>query len=160
MRICIISDTHDNLAEVRKLVDKLNCLDCGMLIHCGDICGPGVLQELARLRCEVHCCFGNMDDKGQVSKAAAETRVRCHGEKGMLEVEGRKIGFVHLPNLAYKMAESGEFHVVFYGHTHLVNKEYIGKTLFVNPGEIQGRKWSPSFALYETVSGDVRIQRL
>jgi putative phosphoesterase len=71
-------------------------------------------------------------------------------ERSEVEFNGKKIGFTHFPDYAKKMAQSGKYDLVFYGHTHRPWDEKVGNTHMINPGELAGQFYKPCFATYDT----------
>jgi putative phosphoesterase len=59
-----------------------------------------------------------------------------------------------------KKAETGTFDVVCYGHTHRPWVEKIGDCLLVNPGELAGQRYKPTFAIYDTESNALELKIL
>ncbi len=59
MRIAIISDTHDHIVNLRAAVKYCNAFSVSMIIHCGDLISPFMLDELARFSGAVHLIYGN-----------------------------------------------------------------------------------------------------
>jgi len=89
--------------------------------------------------------------------SADSKNVTHHGETGKINVEGRKIAFTHHPEDAEKLAESGEYDVVFHGHTHKKREEKFGECILINPGEIMGRVGTPSYAIYDTTTKKIEF---
>jgi len=57
-KVIIISDSHGNLDNVRKIVEKEKNYD--MVIHLGDLIGQDdLLKEICK--CEIKCVRGNCD---------------------------------------------------------------------------------------------------
>ena len=138
MRIAVLSDSHDNISNLERLLPRLQ--DAGMLIFCGDLCAPFSLETLARgFSGPVHVTLGNND----VSLA-----VPC----GQIEVEGHKVAFVHEPLFAEGLAALGRFDAVFFGHSHQREVRKLGKTLLANPGEVMGRLGQPGCGIYDTAA--------
>ena len=81
-------------------------------------------------------------------------------EKVELEFNRRKIAFCHFPDIAKKLAQSGKFDLVFYGHSHRPWDEKIGNTHMINPGELAGQFYKPTFAVYDTTSGSLELKIL
>ena len=160
MKIGIISDTHDNIENTREVIRQLQDKGCECLIICGDFCAPFMMKEFAAFNGKVHCCFGNTDDRFLSPKFAIENGIDFHGDHGEIEVDGKKIAFTHLPIYAKGLAVSGNFDLVCYGHTHVANKEKIGKTWFVNPGNVKGMKTAASYAVYNTESDEIEIAEM
>ena len=61
MKIGIISDSHDNIWNLNRVLKELKTLKVESLIHCGDFSAPFVLKELDMLGIPVHGVFGNVD---------------------------------------------------------------------------------------------------
>lgn len=56
----------------------------------------------------------------------------------MIEIQGKKIALMHEPQMIDALAQSGNFDIVIYGHTHEVDIRKINNTLIINPGEACG----------------------
>lgn len=160
MKIGIISDTHDHIEVTRKSIQKIEELGCKILIHCGDFCAPFMIKELSNFSGEVHCCFGNTDDRFLSTKLAQENKIQLHGEMGEIEVNNKKIAFTHYPQFAEGLAALDKYDIVLYGHTHTSHKEKVNSTWLVNPGEIMGLKNKSSFAVYDTKTNDIELFEL
>jgi predicted phosphodiesterase len=77
-----------------------------------------------------------------------------------IQLDGKRIGCVHYPDIAKKMAESGKYDLVFYGHTHKPWEEKIGNCRLVNPGELAGQRFKPTFAIYDTATNRLELKIL
>jgi putative phosphoesterase len=166
MKIAIVSDIHDN---VWKLQIALDCAaHCDLLVCCGDLCSPFVLDQLARgFPRPIHIVFGNNDaDTFRItSKTPKYPHVRLRGEFFEEEIGGRRIAVNHFDNIALAIARSGDYDAVFYGHNHVFDIRRLGPTLAVNPGSIMGAQFDAqanrtdvgsTFAIYETGTGEAR----
>lgn len=164
MKIAIVSDSHDNLANIYKFLDYINKEGICYVIHCGDLCAPAVLREIIqKYDGEFHLVFGNVDGDhaGEEKFAeAAKGRVTIHGEEGKIEIDGVKIGFTHTPVRARKMAESEPFDFIFYGHTHKPWEELVGKTRLINPGTLAGMFNLATFAILDTETRKLELKIL
>ncbi len=160
MKVAIFSDTHDSVGNIDRaiaLAIKEGAGQC--LLHCGDICTPETLAYISGLwRGEAHYCLGNMDSGNFTPKEnTLKNGVHLHGEEASeVKIGGRSVVFQHYPDVALKLADSGLYDAVFYGHTHRRHSEYIGRTLLANPGNICGVIESPSFAVYETEDNSLK----
>ena len=74
--------------------------------------------------------------------------------------EGRQVALIHYPEPARRIAQSGNFDLVCYGHDHLKHWERIDNCLLVNPGELMGRYGSPSWGIYECESHEYSSQAI
>ena len=175
MKIAIISDTHDNLATLQKAIEWINKNRIEEIIHCGDICSPYTLEELSKMFSgKIHVVFGNVDgDTFTISqqKAAGELpNVLLYGEIGELKLndnppshkapEGKKIAFVHHPKIAKALALSGQYNLVFYGHTHQPWEEKTNNCRLINPGNLSNMLYKATFAVYNTETDELELKIL
>lgn len=160
MLIAVISDVHDNVWALEKVMKKIRKSGAEELIFCGDACAPFTIKTMANsFEGQIHTIWGNNDgDRLLINRVAGEAgNVKLHGDWLDIELGGRKIAANHYPWLARKIAQSGDFDVVFYGHDHKAAVEPVGNTLLMNPGEVMGRKGKVTFGLYDTKTGEGRI---
>lgn len=163
MQIAIISDSHDNVANLEKLIKWLNENKIFILIHAGDLCAPGVLKKTLgpEFLGKIHLIFGNVGDKVLLEKIAAEfSNVKYYGEHGKVEIEGKKIVFVHTPNEAEEIANKEKYDLIIYGHTHQAEIKEINDNLLVNPGTSGGLYNKATFAIYDTEEEKVKVMDL
>jgi len=165
MKFAIISDTHDNLATLEKAVNWMNKNNIEEIIHCGDICSPDTLKELSKMfPGKIHVVFGNIDeDIFSIRKKHSEGQtlnVILYGDLGKLEKDSLKISFVHHPKLARTLAGSGNYDLVFYGHTHKPWEEKVSACRLINPGNLSNTLYKASFAVYDTKSDQLELKIL
>ena len=163
MKIAIISDTHDNLPNFKKAVDWIKKEKIKTIIHCGDICAPGVLKEIAKkFTGKIHLVFGNVDGaQFFMTKMVYENQlpnVILYGEKGEIKAGGKRIAFVHLPEFARGLAFTKKYDLVFYGHTHKPWEEKIGNCRLVNPGNLANLFYKATFAVYDTKTDNLELK--
>ncbi|MFZ5766396.1 MAG: YfcE family phosphodiesterase [Thermodesulfobacteriota bacterium] len=155
MRIAILSDTHDQVGNLRAAIRYCNAYNVQLLIHCGDLISPFMLEELAEFAGAVHLIYGNnVGDQHLISQACG-TRfpsISHHGVLGAVEAAGLKIAFHHYPQVARGLASQGLFDVVCCGHNHRYGVEEIGGTLLINPGDMLGKENQPCFAIFDSLS--------
>jgi putative phosphoesterase len=127
----LISDTHvpkRARAIPNKVFEIFDHVD--YIIHAGDLVEIAVLDELEQLA-PVLAVHGNMDNM-EVSGALPRTH--------SLKIFDWKLGVMHDPGVMYsngkmrEIAKQNEFNVFVYGHTHVANVKWEGKTLYINPG--------------------------
>ncbi len=100
---------------------------------------------------------GNNDGDGRLIQVVGSNfpNVTHHGiyaelEIGERKIAKRRIAAIHYPEPALRIAQSGQFDLVVYGHDHIKHHEMVGSTHFVNPGEIMGKDHAPTWGLYDT----------
>ncbi len=159
MLIAIMSDSHDHLGNLETALTLALENGAGMIIHCGDFVAPFSLRALDTAGVPVHGVFGNNDgDQYLLTRLSMSEleRINLHGQVGMLEVEGCRVAFTHLPLVGRGLACSGDYDLVCFGHSHNHLAERIGRCLLLNPGEIMGKDEPAGFCLYDTRDGRFR----
>ena len=152
MRIAILSDSHDNIWNLDRALAAVNEAGCDALLHCGDLVAPFIVAQIAQAFAgPVHIVEGNNDGDGRLQQqvTAGFNQVTLHGPYIELDLGGRRIALIHFPEPARRIAQSGLFDLVCYGHDHQPHSEGIGDCLLVNPGEVMGRNGAPSWGLYD-----------
>lgn len=167
MQVAIISDIHNNEVNLKKVLDfcdgKSASRRIKTIICCGDLASQETLDFLNKHFFEKFLyTFGNMD-KGQLQDFDFEkkyTNMVVYKKFGEVEIEDRKIAFVHYPNVAKELAETGKYSYVFYGHTHKPWVEKIGNCTVLNPGNVAGEIYPPTFAVWETDTDKFELIRI
>ena len=97
--------------------------------------------------------------KGSAKPPTAQSMV----EFAAVTVEGYRIALLHgeETELLNALVNSGYFDAVIHGHSHNRSVEKMGKTLFINPGELCGYLTGKStLALLDTVKQEAKIIEL
>ncbi|MDP2741537.1 MAG: metallophosphoesterase [bacterium] len=162
MKIAIISDTHGNVANFKKVVNWLKKEKIDTILHCGDIGDSESLKEsLINFDGEFLGVLGNMDKDFKIElKEYQNSRTRVMEEVLETEFGGKKIAVIHKPDQAEKLAETGKYDLVFYGHTHRPWEDKIGNCRVINPGELAGQINKPTFAIYDTDADELELKIL
>jgi len=164
MKIAIISDTHDNLASLKKAVSFIKKEKIKVLIHCGDIFKPETLKEgLKGYQGKIYIIFSEADASfSEIPENSFEglAKSKVFEQFGAIKINKKKVAFCHFPEIARNLAESQKYDLVFYGHTHKPWEEKVGKTRLVNPGNIAGILFKSTFAIYDTETGKLELKIL
>ncbi len=170
MQIAIIADIHNNEVNLKKVLDFCAKNLIEKIICCGDL----ATQETLDFFCdnftgEIFYVFGNMDN-GQFSDFRFASNDSVNGTQyknaqvfktyGEIKVDDKEIAFIHFPQEAKKLAESGKYNFVFYGHTHKPWEEMIGHCKILNPGNVTGDFYPPTFATWNTNDNKFELIRI
>jgi len=153
MKIGVISDTHGETCSLVQAVRILDSFQVDLTLHCGDV-GAEVVPLLNGRR--THFVSGNIDDPHQLREAISDPEHTFHEQLGELELEGRRIAFLHGHDvkLLHHTIHSGRWDLVCHGHTHAFSSSREGKTLVVNPGALAHTP-HPSLAVVDLSSLEV-----
>lgn len=160
MLVALMSDAHDELDHLHRAVQQALAADCKRLIFLGDLTTPATLCFLrASWPHAMDLVPGNNDYPIASFLACARpwSNTIFHPTATDITLDNRRLYLTHVPNETLRIAAAtGEFDALFFGHTHRPEHHAIGTTLIANPGDIQGRFGSPSFAIYDTLLNSVK----
>ena len=137
MRIGVVSDTHNRLPNVERIVELFNAAAVERVIHTGDVTQARTIHALARLRAPLIGVFGNNDEREQIAEAAAMHGFAFHDGPLRLTLAGRRIVVVHDPRELAAVRDV-EHDLALNGHDHRYTVEREGGRLRFNPGECAG----------------------
>lgn len=156
-RIGILSDTHEDVRMIRKAVSIFNDAKPSLVIHCGDIISPPVLELFRGL--PMKFVYGNNDgERSGLRKKCEElgfsaiddTLIFSFADKSFFINHGTRSSTI---NDAVALQQ---YDYVLHGHTHLKRNELIGKTRVINPGALFSAD-EYSIAFLEPQSGSVEF---
>ena len=168
MKICILSDSHDNREYLEAAVSAAQSAGAGAVLHCGDVVAPSTLEVLKPFDLPVHVIHGNnAGDLYMMGRVASEasSRVTYYGQDAGLELGGRRIFLVHYPHYARAMATTGDWDLVCCGHDHVAGIETIDNiagttTLLVNPGTVGGIQAPATWVLGDLATMEFSIRNV
>lgn len=155
MKICIVSDSHDNRRLLDIAVKDAKQRGAEAVIHCGDVVAPTTLKVLQKYGLPVHVVHGNnIGDPMATAQLShdPESVVSYYGQDAGIELAGRKIFIVHYPHYARAMGTTGDWDMVCCGHDHCAEIDNIAtvkqtETVFINPGTVAGVGASPTYVM-------------
>jgi uncharacterized protein len=138
MRIGIVSDTHNNLRNVNRIVELFNAAGVDRVIHTGDITQAKTLEVFARLDAPMFGVFGNNDQEREALEAAIARSGFIFQEPPFeLSWLERRIIVVHDP-LELEGTLQAHHELALHGHTHMYRYEQRAGQVIFNPGECAG----------------------
>ncbi len=162
MKFVIVSDTHGNVKNFKKVINWVNNNNINLILHCGDIGDPASLQEsLEDFKGKFFGVLGNMDSiySNRLEIYNSINNVKIESKILEIPIDNKMIAITHYPERAKTLAESGKYDIVFYGHTHKPWEEKVPvkensrqsriACRLVNPGETAGQLYKPCFAVYD-----------
>lgn len=152
MRIGILSDTHDRLPAMKAAIELLRRHGAEFYIHCGDVGGEGILDQLAGLPAAF--VWGNNDyDRMDLQRYAERLEIACYGNFADLELGGKRFAVLHGDDfrLRQRILTEQRHDYLLQGHTHVRQDERVGTIRCINPGALHRTK-QKSVALLDTAT--------
>ncbi len=159
MLIAIISDTHDSHHGVKAAVKICTEHRPQYILHAGDITSDWTIFQLSQIPdAKLIAVLGNCDNDPQpIIDAVQSLGGEIHQPPWKGEIAGKNFYMTHKPDHIEYVAESKNYNIVIYGHTHQQDIRQIGQTLLINPGLARSGFGSPgSMVLLETESMTVQ----
>jgi len=138
MKIGVISDSHDNLPQIKKAVEIFNREKVELVLHAGDFVSPFTFLEFKNLNCPLKGVFGNNDGDKLYLQEKFKGIGELYPDSYQTTLNHKNIIILHEEKLIDALAKSQKYEVIIYGHTHRTDLRKIGKTLIINPGECGG----------------------
>lgn len=156
MKIGILSDTHNEIANTRAALAIFKAREVEFLIHCGDLTNPDMVSLFQGWR--VAFVYGNIDKKqGTLARAvAAAGGLQTIGAVFQNKLDGVRIGACHghENGVLESMVISGEYDLVLHGHFHVRKDEKVNSTRVLSPGALGGTYHEPrSICIYDLGNG-------
>lgn len=151
MKIGIISDTHSKVKKASLAINTLIDDGAEFLLHAGDIVELEILELLKNSTLKYIAVYGNND----AHLAEYHNKFNLVQEPYYFKLANTNFKLMHLPLYMYADAD-----VVVFGHTHKASFEFLGDTLFLNPGEVCARsKPMSEWAMLEVKPDEFKVTR-
>jgi hypothetical protein len=137
MKLGILSDSHDNLPALVRVVERFNAENVDLVLHAGDFVSPFTAVPLSKLRAPLVGVFGNNDGDRLYLTRRFDGIGTLHPGYHVFDVDGLRAVLMHEPKSIDALVASGAYDLVVYGHTHEVVVR-PGRPAVVNPGEACG----------------------
>jgi hypothetical protein len=161
MKIAIISDIHDNLANLKIFLNWAKKESIEKIICCGDVTNSETVDFLAKsFAGEIILVRGNMEvyDEALLSRYLSFNYL---GRFGVLEIDEVWVGICHEPEYLPQVIEKNKgVKIIFYGHTHKPWLETKDGITLVNPGTLGGVFQKASFAFWDTQTTKLELKLL
>ena len=140
MILGVVSDTHNRIDNVEKIIDIFNSNNVEKVIHTGDITQSGTLVRFKRLNCPLLGVYGNNDQEElDLVETAKDQGFIFQEPPFSIEIENRKIAIFHEPDEIERFIKKNpSINLIIHGHTHRYRDEMVGEVKIINPGQCAG----------------------
>lgn len=152
MKIIVISDSHNNIANLKHVMGFGKKIGAKAVIHCGDWNDKKSIETVLSFRLPLYTVLGNADIHPDEENALISGAEGFDSKFLGFRLGGKKIGVTH--SLRNLMPIVKSFDVVFSGHSHRQKVEEKGGTKIVNPGALEN---DVNFAVFNTNSGKIEL---
>lgn len=161
MKIAIISDIHDNLANLDIFFEIIENESIEKIICCGDVTNSETLKILSnKFKKEIILIFGNMEIYLE-NEISNYSNIKYLGRFGVIQLNSFKVGICHEPSFIRDLLNKyPDLNFVFYGHTHKPWLSIKNKATLINPGTLGGVFQKPSFAIWDDETGKIKLKLL
>lgn len=163
MKIGIISDTHDNIPNIKKSLGVFKEQNVEVIIHAGDFVAPFSIWPFAEAGIKFISVFGNNDGEKEGLKLTIEKfGGEIYESPYVFELAGKKFLLTHiLPTEPDAFALKYNPNYFIYAHDHISKIEKRDNYLMINPGECGGWLYGDStVVILDTETDDCRIIEL
>jgi uncharacterized protein len=158
--IGILSDTHDRLESTLAGMNLLRGGGAEFYIHCGDVGGQQIIDQLAGLKAAL--VWGNNDwDRRELTRYAETLGIQVFQASGELDLDGKRFALAHGddPRIVREFVEQQQHDYLLVGHSHVKSDQRVGRIRLINPGALH-RASEKSVALLDTASDDLKFLRI
>ncbi|MFA6514025.1 MAG: YfcE family phosphodiesterase [Patescibacteria group bacterium] len=160
MLVAIISDIHDNLANLDKCLIWCKAQKIKKIVCCGDVCNLETLKFLStNFSGEIFLVSGNGDIFTE-SDLCDLKNINYFQEIGIVKIAGLILGLCHqdreIEATIKKSGKKPDF--IFYGHSHKPWLEKKDGIFTVNPGNLAGTFYQATFATLNTTDKNLKLK--
>ena len=139
MLLGVVSDTHNNLKSIDRIISIFNEKEVIAVVHTGDITNVKSLKKFTQLNCNLYGVYGNNDrEEAGLKEEVEKNSFRFEEPPLLINKNEIKIAIFHEPDWIENFLIDNEVDIVLHGHTHRYRKEIVEDTLIFNPGESAG----------------------
>jgi uncharacterized protein len=168
MKICILSDSHDNRDKLHAVVEKAVDKGAEAILHCGDVVSPSTFRSVVWSGLPIHVIHGNnTGDLVVLAKMATQhgEQISYYGRDADITLADRRIFMVHYPHYAEAMALTGRYDLVCCGHSHHARIDKVSNiknttTILANPGNTAGIGEEPKYIMADLANMQFDLYRL
>lgn len=163
MKIIIISDIHDNLLNLDKVLHYAKDNNIYKIICCGDFGSEETIKYLSKnFNGNIRAVFGNADDDHMDFDKVKDkfSNIKFSKDASNFVIDNKQVLVVHEPVHYEPYLANEDLQYIFYGHTHKPWQEVKNGKTMLNPGNVSNYLYPPTFAIWETKNDKFELIQL
>tara|TARA_B000000437_G_C11597741_1_gene286072 strand:+ start:64 stop:555 length:492 start_codon:yes stop_codon:yes gene_type:complete len=142
MIIGVVSDTHNNIKNIKKIISLFNNERVSHVIHTGDIANAKSLEIFSELNSKLIGVYGNNDrNETGIKEIVSINNFEFQEPPNVITLCHKNIAIFHEPDpIDGFLLKNKNIDIVIHGHTHRYTNETRQGILFFNPGECAGMR--------------------
>lgn len=159
MKIGVLSDTHNERANLAAASAIFQAEGIQILIHCGDLTSPETAADLINFRV-IHVVGNGDHERSEIeyvlklNNTSSSSGLFFTGQIGGVPMAA---AHGHASSKLTELLHSGSYRYVFSGHTHVCQDKMVGSTRWINPGSLGGHGHQRSIFILDLDSGEGRF---
>ncbi len=152
LKILVISDSHDNIANLEHVMGFAKKINAEAVIHCGDWNNVEAVKTVLSFGIPLYSVLGNADVDPEVENSLKKQSKKFDPYFLKCELDGRKIGVIH--NIRHLVSNIESLSILFFGHWQKQKEIYWNGIRAINPGALENEI---NFAVYDTKKKEVEF---
>ena len=145
MKALIISDSHNNLANLKHVMGFAKQINAQAIIHCGDWNTLESVETVTSFGIPLYGVIGNADIADNIKNKFPEFL--------KIEIDGKKIGIIHNFK-SLTLSQLSDLDIIFFGHIHKQEEKVKDGIRLINPGALEN---GINFAIFDTTSDKIEF---
>jgi uncharacterized protein len=154
MKILIISDSHNNIANIKHVMGFAKKIKAGAVIHCGDWNNPVSVDAVTNFNIPLYAVIGNADINPEIRRNLILKSEGFSEDFLEFKLGGVKIGITHKPSDLYRYFDDRNVDIIFCGHLHSKDENEMRGVKVVRPGALEQ---TVNFAVFDTSTKKVEF---
>ena len=158
-----MSDSHDNLNNIKKALQIFKSDNVEDILHAGDLISPFCVPLFEDFKDNFYLCAGNNLGDTKFLQSLIEGIGQYYPEVAEIELDNYKFALYHGTHepITRALLDSQNYDYIITGHTHHKEIKEKGKTILINPGETFGDLYgTATIAILDTKTREVKFHEL
>lgn len=136
--IGLMSDSHDHLTNIKKLVTIFNEQKVDIAFHLGDYNSEFIIKELGNLNCPFIGLLGENDGDVYSLLKACSDNMEIFKNQHEIRLNDKNFLLIRDPKYLNIIVSSEQYNFIIFGQDHKLSISKNANVHIINPGEVCG----------------------